>query len=100
MGHFMELLYKNYREHRDVAFYAGKLSLTQRYFTTAIRKTSGASALRWIERYVVLEAQLMLRDTHLDIKEIATELNFEDPSHFSKYFKRVTGLSPEEYRRR
>lgn len=98
MNRFLKLIYKNYINHRDVAFYAKELSLTQRYFTTTIRKTSGESALKWIEKYVVLEAQLLLNNTDLRIKEIAAQLNFDDVSFFCKYFKRVTGVSPEQYR--
>ena len=95
---FLELIYKNFKIHRDVAFYADKLNLSQRYFTTMVKKITGKSALRWIERYVVLEAQILLKSSDLSIKEIATELNFEDPSFFCKYFKRVCGSTPEQYR--
>lgn len=98
MADFLELIYKNYRDHRDVAFYANELSLSQRYFTTAIKRTSGESALRWIEKYVILEAQIQLKNTDKSIKEIASYLNFEDTSFFCKYFKRITGITPESYR--
>lgn len=95
---FLELIYEHFRIHRNVAFYADKLNLSQRYFTTLIKKFTGQSALRWIERYVVLEAQIQLKSSDTSIKEIATDLNFEDPSFFCKYFKRVTGCTPEQYR--
>ncbi len=98
MSKFLELIYKYYREHRDVAFYAKELSLSQRYFTTAIRRTSGESALRWIEKYIILEAQILLKNTDMNIKEIAAFLNFNDTSVFCKYFKRISGMSPETYR--
>lgn len=100
MNNFLELIYDNYMEHRDVAFYADKLSLSSRYFTTVIRKVSGESALKWIEKYVALEAKLLLKDSNMSVKEIALKLNFEDTSFFCRYFKRATGFSPEEYRKR
>lgn len=98
MSDFLELIYLNYRQHRDVAFYADALSRSQRYFTTAVRKISGESALRWIEKYVILEAQILLKNTDKSVKEIALELNFDDLSFFCKYFKRVTGITPQTYR--
>lgn len=100
MNKFLELIYDNYMQHRDVAFYADKLSLSSRYFTTVIRKVCGESALKWIEKYVALEAKLLLRDSNMTVKEIASQLNFEDTSFFCRYFKRATGFSPEEYRKR
>lgn len=100
MNKFLELIYDNYMQHRDVAFYADRLSLSSRYFTTVIRKVSGESALKWIEKYVALEAKLLLKDSNMSVKEIASKLNFEDTSFFCRYFKRATGFSPEEYRKR
>lgn len=98
VSNFLELIYQNSKTRRDVAFYAEKLNLSQRYFTTLIKKITGESALRWIEKYVVLEAQIQLKSTEKSIKQIARELNFEDPSFFCKYFKRVCGCTPEQYR--
>ena len=60
---------------------------------------SGRSAARWIEEYIVLEAQILLRNSPMAIKEIAYELGFNEQSLFSKYFSRVSGSSPESYRR-
>ena len=97
---FMELLYKEYRNHRRVSYYARRLSVTPRHLSTVIRQTSGRSASRWIEEYITLEARALLREGTMTVKQIAYELHFNDPSLFSKYFSRVTGLSPEAYRRR
>ncbi|WP_262055211.1 helix-turn-helix domain-containing protein [Parabacteroides distasonis] len=60
---------------------------------------SGRSAARWIEEYIVLEAQILLRNSPMTIKEITYELGFNDQSLFSKYFSRASGSSPESYRR-
>ena len=95
---FLELIYQHYKTHRDVSYYAQCLSLTPRYLTTIIKKTSGKNALQWIEEYVILEIQILLRHTDMTIKQIAYEMNFCDQSFLGKYFKRVTGMSPEKYR--
>lgn len=96
---FLDLLHTHYRKQRRVSFYADELSLTPRHLTTVIRLVSGRSAARWIEEYIVLEAQILLRNSPMTIKEIAYELGFNDQSLFSKYFSRVSGCSPESYRR-
>ena len=96
---FLDSLHTNYRQHRRVSFYADALSLTPRHLTTVIRQASGRSASQWIEEYTVLEAQILLRNSPMSIKEIAYELGFNDQSLFSKYFSRVAGISPERYRK-
>lgn len=96
---FLDLLHTHYRKQRRVSFYADELSLTPRHLTTVIRLVSGRSAARWIEEYIVLEAQILLRNSPMTIKEITYELGFNDQSLFSKYFSRVSGGSPESYRR-
>ena len=56
------------------------------------------NALQWIEEYVILEIQILLRHSDMTIKQIAYEMNFCDQSFLGKYFKRITGMSPEQYR--
>lgn len=96
---FLDLLHENYRSHKRVSFYADELSLTPRHLTTVIRQASGRSVSQWIEERVVLEAQILLRNSTMTIKEIAYGLGFDDQSLFSKYFSRVAGISPVLYRR-
>ena len=81
---FLDLLHTHYRKQRRVSFYADELSLTPRHLTTVIRLVSGRSAARWIEEYIVLEAQILLRNSPMTIKEITYELGFNDQSLFSK----------------
>ena len=95
---FVKLVSSNYRTHREMDFYSGKLGLTAKYITTIVKECTGKSATDWIERFVVLDAQTMLASTDLSIQQIADELNFPSQSFFGKYFKRITGLSPKEYR--
>lgn len=56
------------------------------------------SAAEWIDDYVILEAKALLRSTNLTIQQISYELNFPSQSFFGKYFKRLTGMSPKEYK--
>ncbi len=95
---FMLNLYANFRKHRSVEYYARKSGVSLKYFSTVIRQFSGVSPSKWIETVVISEAKTMLGITHCNIKEIATTLNFPDAPTFTKYFVRVTGLTPRSYR--
>lgn len=95
---FMGVLAKHYMQQRTVGFYAGQLNLTPKYLTTIIRKTSGRTAVRWIDDYVVLEAKNLLKYSTMSIQEIAYYLNFPNQSFFGKYFKNHTGMTPTAYR--
>jgi AraC-like DNA-binding protein len=68
--------------------------------TTLIKKTSGRSAMDWINDYVIMEAKNLLRYSEMSIQEISEYLNFSNQSFFAQYFKRVTGCSPSDYRDR
>ena len=83
---------------RSVGFYAGQLNLTPKYLTTIIRKTSGRTAVQWIDDYVVLEAKNLLKYSTMSIQEISYYLNFPNQSFFGKYFKNHTGMTPTAYR--
>ena len=83
---------------RQLSFYAGKMCITDRYLGTVIRQVSGITAKEWVDRAVITCAKVMLRHGSLQIAQIADELNFPNPSFFCKYFKRLTGSTPLEYR--
>jgi len=97
---FLSLVRENYREHRDMEFYASRLHLTPKYLSKALREKSGRTGSEWIEDHVMLEARALLKSTDKSIGQISDELNFPSQSFFGKYFKRRTGISPLEYRKR
>lgn len=95
---FVQLIIKNYKKNRKLDFYADKLFITPKYLSDVIKKISGRSAHEWIDRYILLEAKILLRSSHKTIQQIADELNFPNNSFFSKYFKKHCGMTPKEYR--
>lgn len=95
---FVRNVMKKHRDEHGVQFYADELFVTPKYLTTVVENLSGKSAKRWIEEYLALDAKVMLKSSTKDIQEIASELNFADISVFGKFFKRVTGMSPKNYR--
>lgn len=97
---FVELLEKNFKSERSVNFYADHLFVTPKHLSAVLKEVSGQTAGEWICSRVILEAKLMLRNTGMNVQEIAAALNFSNQSFFGKYFKHITGISPREYRTR
>lgn len=96
---FSNDLAQYFREHRDVGFYAAKVCLTPKHFSTVIRQETGHTAAWWIHRQVVSEAKnLLTMRPDLNIQAVADQLGFADQATFSRYFHRETGLYPTEYR--
>jgi len=96
---FLDFVQKHFREERSAEFYADKMCLTPKYLSTLIRQSSGKTAGEWIDQYVILEAKALLKSTNMTIQQISDELNFPSQSFFGKYFKRLAGVSPKEYRK-
>lgn len=97
---FLVIVRENYNKHRDVEFYADKLCLTPKYLSRVLKQNSGKTAADWIEDHVILEARALLKSTDETILQISDELNFPTQSFFGKYFKRRTGISPKDYRKK
>jgi len=95
---FLNLVQIYYKEERGLEFYAGKLCITSKHLSRVIREAGGKSANELIDEHVALEAKALLKSTNMTIEQISDELNFPSQSFFGKYFKRVTGMSPKEYK--
>lgn len=96
---FIALVDKYSINQRTVGFYADKLCLTPRYLNTIIRQASGQTVMEWINQAIILEAKVLLKHSNLLIYQIADKLNFPNPSFFCKFFKRMTGITPQEYQK-
>lgn len=97
---FILALERDFGRHHGVAHYAAVLNVTPRRLTDAARLCVGRMPKGIIEERLILEAKRMLQFTQRSTKEIAYDLGFQDPSYFSKVFKRLAHCSPLEYRRR
>jgi len=95
---FISLVNQYSDRERSIPFYADKLCLSPRYFSTLIQEQSGKTAKHWIDASVVTRAKVLLRHTPKSISQISAELNFPNDSFFCKFFRRLTGSSPTEYR--
>nr|WP_321522951.1 helix-turn-helix domain-containing protein [uncultured Macellibacteroides sp.] len=82
----------------SVAYCADELNLSANYFGDLIRKETGKSAKEYIQSKIIDVAKDELVDSDKTINEIAYELGFKYPQHFSRMFKKTAGTSPSEYR--
>ena len=95
---FLELVNKYAVCERNVSFYADNLYLTPRYLSTLIKQTSGRTVMDWINEAVLQEAKLMLRHSDKLVYQVADALNFPNASFCCKFFRRLTGKTPNEYK--
>lgn len=99
---FCDLVVEHYRENRNVNYYAGLMQYDPRYFSKIFRQYSnGLSPLEWIQQYVATQAKLIM-DIHPEktVKETAYQLGFSSTANFCRYYKRATGIYPQEYKKK
>ena len=95
---FMVMVQQNFKTERFLEFYAERLEVTTKHLSRTIKEITGFTAVEWIDRYVILEAKVLLKSTNLTIQQISDELNFKSQSFFGKYFKKHTGMTPRVFR--
>jgi AraC-like DNA-binding protein len=81
-----------------VSYFADKACLSPNYFGDLISKESGTTAQRHIQDAVIERSKQLLIETRLPVSEIAYQLGFEYPQHFTRLFKSRTDMTPNEYR--
>ncbi|MDV3777993.1 AraC family transcriptional regulator [Elizabethkingia anophelis] len=83
---------------RGLGFYANLLNIHPKYLSKLVQKETGRTGSEWIQMYIILEAKIMLQKKDLSIKDISEFFNFPDQSTFSKYFKKYSNYTPNQYR--
>jgi AraC family transcriptional activator of pobA len=97
---FKDLVDNHFSEWHQVKDYASELNVTPGYLNEVIKTSIGQSAKEYIQNRLVLEARRLSLFTSQSFKEIGFGLGFNDPSHFSKFFKSSTGRSLQEFKNR
>ncbi|MFY9154259.1 MAG: helix-turn-helix domain-containing protein [Prolixibacteraceae bacterium] len=82
----------------SVAYFADELHLSANYFGDLIKKETGKSAKEYIQNKIIDIAKSKTFDTSKTVNQIAYELGFKYPQHFTRLFKNITGHTPNEYR--
>lgn len=96
---FYLLVDQKYMTFRSVGQYARNMNLSANYLNAIVKSISGFSASHHIQQRLILEVKRRTLQNDASMKEIAYELGFYDPAHFSKYFKNITGKTFSDYRR-
>ncbi len=95
---FMQQVEAHYLNTTSVADYAEMLHVTANHLTETVKRIIGVPPGKIIHERLLLEAKRLLRYSDLPVADIAFELNFEDPSYFSRFFRKCVGVSPSEFR--
>lgn len=96
---FMRLMERDYKLSRDVSYYASQMNITPKYLTTIVRQVTDHTPKEIIDQYVILQIKMHLQRTTQSIKEIAWEYHFADASFFCRYYKKHTGVTPQQERK-
>jgi AraC family transcriptional activator of pobA len=92
------LLDAHFRKERLISFYAEKLAMTADRLNDHVKRATGVTAGHMIRQRVLTEAKRQLVFTTQAIHEIAYDLSFSDPSHFTRFFRKQTGMTPQAFR--
>lgn len=82
----------------SVAHFANELNLSANYFGDLVKKQTGKTALEYIQLRLIDLAKERIFDNSKSVSEVAYELGFKYPQHFTRFFKQKVGVSPLEYR--
>lgn len=96
---FFHQLSHHYKQRCTVEFYARQIGTTPKRLSHTVLENTGKSALEWIDQFSLMHAKRMLKTMDLSIQQIAYDLNFATPSHFTKFFKNKTGMTPSEFKK-
>ncbi|MDW3194650.1 MAG: AraC family transcriptional regulator [Cytophagales bacterium] len=95
---FKDQLSNNSHTLFQVQNYARELNLHPNYLSTVIKSKTGKSVNQWINDKQVSTARTLLKTTSLTVKEISYQLGFSEPTHFNRFFKKHTGMTPGDFK--
>jgi AraC family transcriptional regulator, transcriptional activator of pobA len=95
---FKLLMAKNIRAVKSPSGYSARLNVSQSYLNESVKQMTGFPISYWIQHEVLLEAKRLLYYTEFNVKQISYELGYEDPSYFSRFFRKAAGMSALAFR--
>ena len=99
LGQYLRLVEAHYREHLSVEDFAARLNTPSLQLNQLCRALSGQTALQVVHQRLLLEARRNLIYTRMSIGQLSDSLGFTDPTYFARWFKRLSGQTPNAYRR-
>lgn len=100
MVKLFQLMESHYKENRSAGFYARQIGLTTKRINEILREKAGMTMSQLLYQLLLIEAKRELFHGEFSIKEIAYNLGFTDQSYFARFFKKHTGLTPEQFRQK
>ena len=96
--HIEDILQGRVRQAFRIKDFAERLHIHPTHFSNTIKLVTKRSPCDFAEERLLAEAQRMLSETSMPIAEVGYKLTFQDPTNFTKFFKRFSGKTPREYR--
>lgn len=96
---FMELIAAHGGLYYDVSFYADKLNVSSRYLAQVTKRTVGKAPKSIIDEQLIRALEIKLQTSTKTVQEIAFDSGFSSQAHFTKFFKKMKGVSPSAYRK-
>lgn len=95
---FMHLVQEHCMQQREVQFYAEHLHITPKHLNYVCKQNTDVTASEWIHRYAKERIILLLKNKNLNVAEIADKMEFSSRSFFTRYVKKLLGVTPREFR--
>jgi AraC-like DNA-binding protein len=95
---FIRFVNKYYFSKRTLTEYANLLNITTKHLTKCVKQASGETPRYFIQKMLILEAKVLLKETNLSVSEIAYQLSFQDAAYFNRFFKQHAGITPVNFR--
>jgi AraC-like DNA-binding protein len=96
---FMMMLEENYQQERNAEFYASLLGISSKRLNQILKEKLDKTGMQLIHDRIILEAKRQIIHSENTLKEIAYDLGFSDRPYFSRFFKKQTGSSPEDFQK-
>ena len=98
LGGYIKLVEQHFREHLTVETFAHRLNISGVHLNNLCRQLAGKTALQILHERLMLEAKRNLTYTTVSVSQLSDALGFSDPTYFSRFFRRLAGVSPNAFR--
>ena len=94
----IQYIHQHYEQQLTLDHISDFMHLNKNYLSQLFKKEVGLTFVAYLTQYRIEQAKLRLRTTHDSLADIAQQVGYNDPAYFSRIFKKVTDLSPNQYR--